>query len=60
LWPPAQLSQPSRALLPSTLSGSIPISTLQSTRTRLRLPAKRHPQGLIDTSVVIEIERVDA
>ncbi len=36
------------------------MSTRSSTRTPPRVPESRHPRGIIDTSVVIELDRLDA
>src|SRR5579864_1751004 len=41
------------------LSGSVPTSTTSSTRTQLRVPDASHERGIIDTSVVIDLERID-
>lgn len=35
------------------------MSTRSSTRTPPRVPESRHPRGIIDTSVVIELDRLD-
>ncbi len=35
------------------------MSTRSSTRTPLRVPESRHPRGIVDTSVVIELDRLD-
>ena len=36
------------------------MSTRSSTRTPPRVPESRHPRGIIDTSVVIELDRLDS
>ena len=35
------------------------MSTLSSTRTRFRVPDTRHPRGLVDTSVIIDLEHIE-
>src|SRR5207244_4435338 len=49
----------SAALRPSRRSGSATTSTRGSSRTPPRVPEARHTRGIIDTSVLIDLERID-
>jgi predicted nucleic acid-binding protein len=56
LKPPSLLSPTPRL---SIVTGSGPTWTPYSTKTRARVVEQRHRRGLIDTSVVIDLDRLD-